>query len=151
MGVRWARYGSSQVWRYKSKLTGKLISKGIVRHTRLAYACYHVVTNQALEVCTSIIGDCLCKQKPLPIEWNWSITYTFHHWLPRHLLFSNRFQNSSWFSTPIYAGGCRCPLTGSWDRASKIAGNWDYFLKISWDFGNFWDSRKFGWDCKKID
>ncbi len=43
-----------------------------------------------------------------------------------------------------------CPLAGTWDWPSKIAGNWECFLKISWDFGIAQNPRIFDWDCTKL-
>ena len=46
--------------------------------------------------------------------------------------------------------GSWCPLTGTWDWPSKIAGNWDCFPKISWDLGIGQNLRIFCWDCKNL-
>ncbi len=40
----------------------------------------------------------------------------------------------------------------NWDLGLvlKIAGNWDCFSKISWDFEIVQNSQIFGWDCKNL-
>ncbi len=54
------------------------------------------------------------------------------------------------FRDGVYVRVSWCPLTGTWDWPLEIAGNWDCFPKISWDFGIDQNSRIFGWDCKKL-
>ena len=83
---------------------------------------------------------CLCwdPSKTNEVIWSQRSTINSRHGKAKTVL----------LNPPSLVRGSWCPLTGTWDWPSKIAGNWDCFPKISWDFGIGQNSLIFGWDYK---